>query len=553
MNKKIFLLPALLISCLFSCNSSNDEVKVILMAGQSNMEGQDVDWHTLNQNTIDEYQNGHENVLINYDCTYEHRKDQKVPPHTSNGQFVPVKFGQGSKDEFFGPEMGVAKVLGEKDPKTKYYIIKTAEGASALYNEWREEGYCYKYFINDIDNSIKYFKDNNIKFKITALMWMQGESDSSQDAKEGDPWNHYQENMEALINRLNKRYEEYIPGGKLATIDAGIAANGRWPEHKIINQAKKNIAAKSINNYYISLSETLPRNMPDFPWHYNGESYLRLGEEFGRCYLESQRASDIKVILMSGQSNMEGHDAKFDPYDSEKQGLEENSVNDYRENHSNVKIDYDCTYNIRPGENGEPNTSNGNFVDVNFGYGRDDTHFGPEVGFAKYLGENDPNQKYYIIKVAEGSSTCYQDWQENGRCFTRFLDDINAGLEKIKTLNVKYEISAFVWMQGEQDAQSDSEYLNYKNNMTKLLDNIDKNFSKYYSKDGLKIIDGGISTKGTSKHFKEINNAKKELAKSRKNYNYVSISERLPLMNSWHYSNVGYLALGEAFALSYLG
>ncbi len=267
---------------------------------------------------------------------------------------------------------------------------------------------------------------------------------------------------------------------------------------------------------------------------------------------------EIKVILMAGQSNMEGHDASWneDYYDKDTgqtfYKLDKYITDEYEAGHNNVKIDYDCTYNTRGHPENEPNSSYGEFVDVKFGYGRDQQYFGPEVGFAKYLGEHDPNQTYYIIKSAEGSSGLYNDGSETGYCYQTFVEDVNIGIENIKKLHKSFKICGFVWMQGEEDAQNKEQAPNYKTNMINFLNRINNNFSQYYIDGGLTIIDGGISIKGSSPDFAIVNNAKKALASTCSRYHYVSLSERLTMVNKWHYTNTAYLALGEAFGSAYL-
>lgn len=266
---------------------------------------------------------------------------------------------------------------------------------------------------------------------------------------------------------------------------------------------------------------------------------------------------EIKVILMAGQSNMEGHDAYYDKDYTDPSGktfyaLDEYICEEYKNGHNNVKIDYDCTYNRTLPDPQPINTSNGEFVKVDFGYGRSSDYFGPEVGFAKYLGQYDPTQTYYIIKSAQGSSGLYDKWSKTGECFQTFVQDVNIGLNNIRKLNKSFKICGFIWMQGEQDAQNPEQAPKYKENMIDLINRINDNFSQYYSDDGLTIVDGGISIVGSSPDYAIVNKAKKELANTYPRYEYVSLSERLPMINQWHYTNASYLALGEAFASAYL-
>lgn len=251
--------------------------------------------------------------------------------------------------------------------------------------------------------------------------------------------------------------------------------------------------------------------------------------------------SENKLVIMAGQSNMEGHDA---PYQS---GLSQSDVSDYRKGHDNVLIDYNCTYYARTG--GLANTSNGNFVPVDFGQGKNTDLFGPEVGFAKHLGKNDPHNNYYIVKSAEGSSSLAVDWSATGHCYANMVNDVDHAIEYLNQHNIEFKLVGFVWMQGEADSSAAS---SYKNNMLALLDRINTKYAAYLPESGLSLIDGGISTDGVWSGASAINQAKKEICDSKANYRYVSASETLPKVNQYHYTARSFLTLGEKFAESLL-
>jgi len=99
----------------------SNEVQVVLLLGQSNAEG-----HTHSQylpKTVGEekaaiYAEGFDEVLISYANT--------ISQNTSNGEFVPVKLGQGTFTDRFGPEIGIAEKIAEIDPEKRVVIIKYA-------------------------------------------------------------------------------------------------------------------------------------------------------------------------------------------------------------------------------------------------------------------------------------------------------------------------------------------------------------------------------------------------------------------------------------------
>ncbi|MCI7632978.1 MAG: hypothetical protein MSS80_02925, partial [Mollicutes bacterium] len=109
--KKRILSLMILSGLLISCNESKEDiidteqdnkVQVVLMLGQSNMEG-----HTHSQYLIKtkgetkakEYATGYNDIQIAYRCS--------INFNDSNGQFVDVKLGQGTNNERFGPEIGI--------------------------------------------------------------------------------------------------------------------------------------------------------------------------------------------------------------------------------------------------------------------------------------------------------------------------------------------------------------------------------------------------------------------------------------------------------------
>lgn len=261
------------------------------------------------------------------------------------------------------------------------------------------------------------------------------------------------------------------------------------------------------------------------------------------CY----KALSVNVILLAGQSNMEGHDSRWDE-------LPEETIKAYRKGHDNVKIDYNCTYE-KTYEGGMTNTSDGKFVDVDFGQGRNKNLFGPEVGAAAYLGKHSPNQKYYFIKSCEGSSSLAVQWAEDGTCYKTFVNDVNLAIKKMKKQFVSFKIVALMWMQGEHDADAGHEDRanKYKDRMRGLIDRINLAFEPYVPNYGISLIDAGITTDGMWPYHEKVNKAKKEIVSSNKKYRYVADSETLPKHDpGYHYSPESYLKLGERFAEEYL-
>lgn len=254
--------------------------KVILLAGQSNMEGHDAMLTDLSADVRKDYLSGHDNVLIYFDCTYV-KNYSGGAANTSGGAFVPVKFGQAKTKSNLGPEVGLAKYLGENDPDTYYYLIKSCEGSSSLSVHWSGNGSCLKTFLEDVDAALEVLKAQEIEFEIVGMLWAQGESDAGDGANSAT----YKKLTEKLIDTVSTRYADYISEKGFSWIDSGIS-NSYWKNPGIINSAKKAVVDSNPMYRYVSASETLPKVNN---YHYTAESYLKLGEEFGKAVIDVQK------------------------------------------------------------------------------------------------------------------------------------------------------------------------------------------------------------------------------------------------------------------------
>lgn len=109
-------------------DGNNQKANVILLLGQSNASGASLTEYlkkNVSNEKFQEYENGYDNVLINY-CI-----DDRV--FSSNGQFVKTNLDCGSGKGSFGLEVGLAEVLSRNYEKT--FILKyTMSGFSLNYH-----------------------------------------------------------------------------------------------------------------------------------------------------------------------------------------------------------------------------------------------------------------------------------------------------------------------------------------------------------------------------------------------------------------------------------
>ena len=255
-------------------------VKVILLGGQSNASGCSLDEYLQKKVSAEkyaEYENGYDNVYINYFAS---------GTNESKG-FVQCATRQGEQGTCFGPELGIAEKLNEMYPDEMFFVIKYAWGGTNLYDQWLspsgrgKTGEQYRSFVSFVQTSIEYLESKNYVVEIEGMCWMQGESDSLSEENATD----YKVNLSHFIKDIRKKFSRYADDG-IAFVDAYIAANPTyWVYCHTVNQSKEAVARSSsmnvvINTVTAGLScSSEPEGNPDIP-HYDSLSQIKLGHLF---------------------------------------------------------------------------------------------------------------------------------------------------------------------------------------------------------------------------------------------------------------------------------
>ena len=303
---KFLLLSPLAFSAV-GCNSAKADPKpvdVVLISGQSNAVGctrVSCIKESISTTKYYEYMDGYPSIQIAFDSW---TKDSWTTPGTimfysqnksKNETFTKVMLGQGNGLSTFGPEIGIAEAMHEKYGD-KLFLIKYACGASNLKDDWtKRDSPMYGRFINYVKKQMNNLKDMGYLPTIKAFCWMQGEGDSYDQY-----YQTYYENLKEFVTNVRSDLKELAGNKDMPFIDAGINNSPQWEFYKEVNDAKKQFANESDNNFYIdTIEEGLHTNQEPFgepdTAHYDTVSQVKLGKLFAaqfERFLEQPEAKE---------------------------------------------------------------------------------------------------------------------------------------------------------------------------------------------------------------------------------------------------------------------
>lgn len=190
------------------------------------------------------------------------------------------------------------------------------------------------------------------------------------------------------------------------------------------------------------------------------------------------------VIILAGQSNASG--CSIDEY--LKKNVSKEKYDEYQSGYDNVYINYLSTLN-----------ASGGFVKCAAKQGELGGYFGPELGMAEKLNEMHPDETFFIIKCAWGSTNLFEEWlspSSNGKTgekyqhFTAFVD---ASIKYLVSKNYDVKVEGMCWMQGESDSFSVEASTMYGEHLSNLIKDVRKRYSKYADDDGIAFVDAYIA------------------------------------------------------------
>ena len=310
MHKSNPLLLILLVMATSLTTSTAQNLKVFILAGQSNMQGHgDIEpediFGTLSHFIANDGSGMFDHVQ-NPDGSWATRDDVWVRYDHENGQLLAdvLGVGYGGWEGQIGPELGFGHLLGEYCEE-QVLLVKTCWGGKNLAVDFRPPssggavGPYYSQMINDVNAAMEnvasefpQYSGENIE--LAGFCWFQGWNDGEQDAY----LQEYEENLKNLI--MDLRTEFNTPD---LPVVIGLTGNGGfdiWQNDLWVQSLQTILVPAQINaaeytgytNVTYAETRGFHRDESISPfgaihhWNNNAESYLRIGHEMGLRMLE---------------------------------------------------------------------------------------------------------------------------------------------------------------------------------------------------------------------------------------------------------------------------
>lgn len=255
-------------------------VKVVLLAGQSNMAGAG-NYQELSAEQKARVEKAATKVTLG--TGYSHKP---LSYYVSRSKSKKYGF-----TDFFGPELFIGVTLHEANPEQDYLFIKTAVGSTALYGAWNPEWSAEKIaqiqndekrrklkLVSEHQESIRFhlnrLKQEGRAYEIIGMAWMQGEADS----RHAFAAEAYGDNLKKLI--ASYRTEFNVPAMPFVMGQMNMVRGDFYEPLRAGQQAVADA------DPLVSLIPTsLDPAWSDFPkhtdnTHYNTEGQVRLGTAF---------------------------------------------------------------------------------------------------------------------------------------------------------------------------------------------------------------------------------------------------------------------------------
>jgi len=281
------LLAGLLTLALASC-AAQREVQVVLLGGQSNMQGKGI-YRELDRSLKKRLEDASKRVRVSTNG----RVDQPLS-YRSKERHV----------QEFGPELFVGLRMAEKFPDRHFLLIKTALSGTSLHGawspEWQEEkakGYefgkerqqrkLYREHLVSINAQLQKLRWAGHRYRLVGMVWMQGESDTRHEI----PAASYEVNLRNLILAYRKDLGQADLAFVFGQVNSPFQGEKSFPGGlEVVRKAMLDVTRSVAHTTMIPTS--MNPEWPDFPKHsddvhYDTEGQKRLGTAFAEALINA--------------------------------------------------------------------------------------------------------------------------------------------------------------------------------------------------------------------------------------------------------------------------
>jgi hypothetical protein len=314
--RHVLLFAALLgtyTSVIATVRAESTKVKVFILAGQSNMEGQAVvdlsgkDYNDGKGNLLSIFADPTRSAMVqhlrNSKGDWFVRDDVFVHYQRENSSLLKGGLGLGysvyGDQHHFGPELQFGHIVGDYF-KAPVMIIKTAWGGKSLYKDFRppssggETGKYYRLMIAQVREAIGKMESEfpNTKgkgYELSGFVWYQGWNDGV-DPKNAVP--EYEQNLANLIHDVRKEFNSpKLPVVVGELTGPWVRADGAWDKLRKAQLAATLRPAFKGNVTFVPTHDFVrPADVSPNPTHGhhefgNAETYFLVGDSLGKGML----------------------------------------------------------------------------------------------------------------------------------------------------------------------------------------------------------------------------------------------------------------------------
>lgn len=293
------LAGALSVACTESASApADDDVWVVLMAGQSNMAGAG-GFKNLSPDMQRSVKDAASRVrLVN--------KGAKPAPLAA--EYSKYQEDKRGLSYVFGPELIMSAQFAKAYPERKFLIIKTAHGGTSLYGAWSpdwskdkavlsEKGEykqnlpLYANFLTQTQEALAQLEAGGETYEIKGFGWFQGEADGNRELTA--------KAYKDLMPKFIAAYRKDLSAPDLPFVLGQVNNSGRRYKAgpPVVRQAIAETAAADMRVTMIATSTD--KSWSDYPKHddnvhYNTDGQKRLGQAYADAFIEFWGGADAK-------------------------------------------------------------------------------------------------------------------------------------------------------------------------------------------------------------------------------------------------------------------